>query len=111
VREKRGSKNTVLIGFGTFSGSVIASKQWGEKMEKMDVPPAKDGRLDKLLHNLCKSNSSDDIGKDKLLIFSSPHQNHEDEYDADKTTQRKKTTTYTIAMMILKTTNQWVKGQ
>jgi erythromycin esterase-like protein len=90
VREKRGSKNTVLIGFGTYSGSVIASKQWGEKMEKMDVPPAKDGSWDSLLHNICKSNSSDDVGKDKLLIFSSPHQNHEDEYDADKTTQRKK---------------------
>ncbi len=90
VRERRGSKNTVLIGFGTYSGSVIASKQWGEKMEKMDVPPAKDGSWDRLLHNLCKSNSSDDIGKDKLLIFSSPHQNHEDKDDAGKTTQGKK---------------------
>ncbi|MDP8907473.1 MAG: erythromycin esterase family protein [Thermoproteota archaeon] len=90
VREKRGSKNTVLVGFGTYSGSVIASKQWGEKMEKMDVPPAKDGSWDRLLHNLCKSNSSDDIGKDKLLIFSSPHQNHEDKDDAGKTTQGKK---------------------
>ncbi len=90
VREKIGRENTVLIGFGTFSGSVIASKQWGEKMEKMDVPQAKDGSWDNLLHYLCKNNSSDDVGKDKLLIFSSSHQNHEDEDDAGKTTQRKK---------------------
>jgi erythromycin esterase-like protein len=89
VREKRGSKNTVLVGFSTYSGSVIASKQWGEKMEKMDVPPAKDGSWDKILHDLCKHNSSDDIGKDKLFIFSSSHQN-DDDNNTDKTTQKKK---------------------
>ncbi len=89
VREKRGSKNTVLVGFSTYSGSVIASKQWGEKMEKMDVPPAKDGSWDKVLHGLYKNNSSDDIGKDKLFIFSSPHQK-DDHNNTDKTTQKKK---------------------
>jgi len=29
VRERKNKNNTVLIGFGTYKGSVIASKRWG----------------------------------------------------------------------------------
>ena len=41
----------------------------------MDVPPAKDGRWDNLLHNLDRK-KGDEGNKDKLLIF--PHQNNTD---------------------------------
>ena len=68
VREKKGCQNAVLIGFSTYSGTVIASREWGKKMERMDIPPAKDGSRDNLLHNLDKENV-DEKDKDKLLIF------------------------------------------
>ena len=29
VHERKNKNNTVLIGFGTYKGSVIASKRWG----------------------------------------------------------------------------------
>src|SRR5919112_3584807 len=69
VREKKGSQNAVLIGFSTYSGTVIASREWGKKMERMDVPPAKDGSWDNLLHNLDKKIGPEG-DKNKLLIFS-----------------------------------------
>jgi erythromycin esterase-like protein len=97
VRERKGCENSVLVGFGTFSGTVIASKQWGERMEKMDVPPAKEGSWDELLHTLRKNNRSGDKGMDKLLIFSSYHNHHlnhsqEGIDKGDKTHQKKKVT-------------------
>jgi erythromycin esterase-like protein len=72
VREKKGSQNAVLIGFSTYSGTVIASREWGKKMERMDVPPAKDGSWDNLLHNLDKKKGDEGGNKDKLLIFPHP---------------------------------------
>jgi erythromycin esterase len=62
VREHASDKNTLLVGFGTYSGTVIASKEWGEKMERMHVPPAVDGSWERLIHELSK-------GSDRLLIF------------------------------------------
>ena len=64
VREKKGIDNTVLIGFSTYSGTVIAANQWGAKMEKMDVPPAREGSWDNLLHNM-----NNDTKNDKVIIF------------------------------------------
>jgi erythromycin esterase len=62
VREYATEKNVVLVGFGTYKGTVIAAKEWGEKMERMDVPPAVNGSWDNLIHK--QSN-----GSNILLIF------------------------------------------
>ena len=35
AREQAGRDSVVLVGFGTYKGSVIASKEWGEPMERM----------------------------------------------------------------------------
>jgi erythromycin esterase len=64
AREEAGRGNVVLTGFGTFMGTVIASREWGEQMERMLVPPAIAGSWDQFLHE-----SNDDIGKNKLLTF------------------------------------------
>lgn len=37
VRERKSSNNAVLVGFGTYNGTVIAAKRWGVKMEQMKV--------------------------------------------------------------------------
>jgi erythromycin esterase len=67
VREKKGIQNTVLVGFSTYSGTVIASKKWGTKMQIISVPSAREGSWDNILHNL--NNDPDNIEKDKIIIF------------------------------------------
>ena len=62
VREYATKKNVVLVGFGMYKGRVIAAKEWGEKMERMRVPPAVEGSWDSLLHE--QSN-----GRNSLLVF------------------------------------------
>lgn len=66
VREYAFDKNVLLVGLGTYSGTVIAAKEWGEKMERMHVPEAVEGSWDSLMHK--KSNA-----KNSLLIFSDDH--------------------------------------
>jgi erythromycin esterase len=61
VREQAGTKNVVLVGFGTHRGSVIAAQEWGKPMERMPVPPAAEGSWDDLVWRLGD--------KSKLLIF------------------------------------------
>jgi erythromycin esterase len=62
VREHASEKNAILVGFGTYKGSVIAAKEWGEKMERMHVPPAIEGSWDSLIHE--RTN-----GSNSLFIF------------------------------------------
>lgn len=62
VLEHASEKNVVLVGFGTYKGSVIAAREWGEKMERMYVPSAVEGSWDSLLHE--QSN-----GSNSLLVF------------------------------------------
>jgi erythromycin esterase-like protein len=77
VRERKSSNNTVLVGFGTYKGSVIAAKRWGDKMEQMKVPPAIGKSWDNILHNIKKetNNNNNNINniknKNKLVIFES----------------------------------------
>ena len=40
----------MLVGFGSYQGSVVAGDYWGAEMEKMPVPPAVPGSWEALLH-------------------------------------------------------------
>jgi erythromycin esterase-like protein len=62
VRQQAGQEKVLLVGFGTYSGTVIASREWGERMEQMNVPPAVEGSWDNIIHNLSHD-------RDTLLIF------------------------------------------
>jgi erythromycin esterase len=66
AREQAGRETVVLVGFGTFKGSVVASKAWGEPMERMSVPSAVDGSWDSFLHSL---DEGKDVRWNKLLTF------------------------------------------
>ena len=66
AREQAGHDNVVLVGLGTYKGSVIASKEWGKPMERMSVPPAIDGSWDSFLHSLDDNNNG---RRNKLLTF------------------------------------------
>ncbi|MFD2516780.1 erythromycin esterase family protein [Salinimicrobium flavum] len=61
VRQQHNDEGVVLVGFGSYEGSVIAGEFWGGKMTKMELPKAIEGSVEKLLHQLGKKN--------KLLIF------------------------------------------
>jgi erythromycin esterase-like protein len=50
AREKLGEHNVVLVGFGSYEGSVIAGSQWGAPMQVMPVPPARRGSWEYLFH-------------------------------------------------------------
>ncbi|HEY8400122.1 MAG TPA: erythromycin esterase family protein, partial [Cytophagaceae bacterium] len=61
VREQHSSKGVVAVGFGTYSGTVCAAREWGAPMEIMNVPPAKPNSVEEILHRESQQN--------KLLVF------------------------------------------
>ncbi|GAA4934381.1 erythromycin esterase family protein [Streptomyces coeruleoprunus] len=50
VRERHGDDGVVLVGFGSYEGTVIASDRWGGRPRAMEVPPARPGSLEELMH-------------------------------------------------------------
>ena len=68
VRESRGDDDTVLVGFGTHRGTVIAADEWGAPMERMRVPPARNDSFEHVLHDAA-------VG-DALLVFERDGQAH-----------------------------------
>jgi erythromycin esterase len=64
VREEHGSEGVLLVGFGSYEGSVIAARSWGAPMEVMPVPPARRGSWEWALHELG--------GEDRLLLSTPP---------------------------------------
>jgi erythromycin esterase-like protein len=68
AREKYGEENVFLVGFGSYEGSVIAGREWGAPMQEMEVPPAREGSIEELLHKA-------DSQKNKLLLFDRSNSN------------------------------------
>lgn len=71
VREKHGEDTNVFItGFSSYSGSVIAGKIWGGKMQVMEVPKAITSSLEYLLHQDSAENKlillKDELWKERL---------------------------------------------
>ena len=64
VREQYPGKN-FIVGFGAYTGSVIAASSWGAPIQEMAVPPAADGSVEALLH--------EEYGDNRLLIFDGQH--------------------------------------
>jgi len=61
ARERYGEHHTVLVGFGSYRGSVVAATHWGGETRRMTVPPARRGSTESLLH--------DELGRTGLLVF------------------------------------------
>nr|WP_082797283.1 erythromycin esterase family protein [Neobacillus drentensis] len=62
LREENGAENVFIVGFGTYSGTVIAATEWGADFQIMDVPPAGFGSWESLMHKSGAVN--------KYLIFT-----------------------------------------
>src|SRR5688572_1081912 len=58
ARLEHHDKGVVLVGFGSYRGSVTAGKSWGAEMRTMELPAAKKGSLEYFLH---KSGAEDKL--------------------------------------------------
>jgi erythromycin esterase-like protein len=63
VRQRYGVENAILIGFGSYHGTVVAGRTWGAPMELMGVPQARRGSLEDVLHA--------EAPTDSLFVFPS----------------------------------------
>ena len=61
LRERHGAGNVVLVGFGSYRGSVVAGDEWGAQMRRIPVPPARSASLEAMLHER--------VGEDALFVF------------------------------------------
>jgi erythromycin esterase len=50
ARDQYGKENVYLAGFGSYSGTVIAGEAWGAPMQEMDMPEARPGSIEAILH-------------------------------------------------------------
>jgi erythromycin esterase len=50
ARQEYGEENVYLVGFSCYTGTVIAGQEWGAPMEVMEVPPARPGSIEAVLH-------------------------------------------------------------
>lgn len=61
VRDQHKDDGVVLVGFGSYEGSVIAGEFWGGEMKKMNLPKGIENSIERVLHRWGAEN--------KLLIF------------------------------------------
>ncbi|WP_327299027.1 MULTISPECIES: erythromycin esterase family protein [unclassified Streptomyces] len=50
VRERHATEGVVLVGFGSYDGTVVAAGHWGDAPSMMCVPPARTDSVEELLH-------------------------------------------------------------
>jgi erythromycin esterase len=50
MRERLGHGAVVLVGFGSYQGSVIAADEWEAPLARLPVPPARTGSWEELFH-------------------------------------------------------------
>ena len=76
ARMKHHEKGVVLVGFGSFKGTVMAGRNWGAAMQTINVPEARQGSWEWLLHEAGVKNNvliMDDFMDD---LFMENHINH-----------------------------------
>jgi erythromycin esterase len=69
VRERHGDEGVVLVGFGSYRGTVIAGREWDAEREVMRVPPGRPGSWEEVLHRAGTET--------KLLLFSEAQETRE----------------------------------
>ena len=61
ARQKFGEENVSLIGFGTYSGTVIASHAWDGPVQTLPVPEAVPGSLEDICHGVSQETGYQDF--------------------------------------------------
>lgn len=70
-RESYGVDKVYLAGFASYSGSVIAGSEWGAPMQEMEMPEARTGSIEALLHKQSEDNGYILFGDEDEKIFDS----------------------------------------
>lgn len=52
LRERYGKEDIFIVGFGTYTGQVMASFQWGNEPRVLDLPDAIEGSIESFLNDL-----------------------------------------------------------
>lgn len=76
AREEVGWSDTALVGFSSHRGSVIAGRAWGAPMERMRVPPGREGTLEHVLHEAVDGDGwlfTDELPEDAALAEPRGH--------------------------------------
>src|SRR5205807_1394529 len=63
LTRERHPGQSIAIGFGTYKGSVTASRGWGDRPERMPVPRAQHGSYDNIFH---------EAGMERFLLSLKP---------------------------------------
>lgn len=63
VRERHHDNGVTLVGFASYTGSVIAASAWGSGEQRFPTPDARPGSHEDLLHHA--------LGRDSALVFGS----------------------------------------
>lgn len=63
LREQYSGDGVVAVGFGSYKGSVVAAREWGEAMRKIEVPIAVKGSFEYDFHQACN-------GENRLLLLN-----------------------------------------
>ena len=56
VREQHNDQGVYIVGFGSYKGTVVAASRWEGQMQVMNVPEAKAGSWEALLHSIAPEN-------------------------------------------------------
>lgn len=71
VRIQHADKGVVLVGFGSYKGTVTAGRSWGATMQAMQMPEAAKGSLEHLLHTAGAQNKlllMDDLANNDMFL-------------------------------------------
>jgi erythromycin esterase len=66
AREQLGINQVYLCGFCSYKGSVIAGNEWGANMQEKEVPEAREGSIEYILHKESNVN--------RYLLFNNPQE-------------------------------------
>ena len=71
ARMQHHEEGVVLVGFGSYKGTVMAGKRWGADMQVMPLPEAKNGTWEYMLHKAGSENKlliMDDFANNDMLM-------------------------------------------
>jgi erythromycin esterase len=51
AKQEHSAEGVIRVGFGSNQGTVIAGREWGAQMKRLQVPPAVEGSWENILHN------------------------------------------------------------
>jgi erythromycin esterase len=76
MRERYGEGDVVLVGSGSHRGTVVASRSWGAAAERMEVPAARKGSVEDLLHGSVSHGSALLVFPDALPDWAAHERSH-----------------------------------